>query len=303
MSRLVHSVLSLKSQWRTLSILGGLAIAFSASTSYGQSAGQKLLGGKAKPVSRTVTRPVSQTAEQAPVQTSVESSGPAAGQSVGHRRCCNRPEVFLLRGGAGYWPRVGNFEETLRSRGFEPKTIYHWQFRGLADEIATAYHAGELAGPVTIVGYSSGADAGCWMCERLNKANVPVTTLVLIESTFGISVPSNVNYCFNIYESRGWTDKIPAFRGIPVETRGQYTHLDNVDVKYHSELGGLSDLNHFTMGVNSRMHTMLADLLVQRNQQLQQPAQQPASEGETFGAGEAAASRDEFFPNGNTVRK
>jgi hypothetical protein len=301
MRRLLHALLTRISQSRTPWILGALAIACSASTSNAQSAGQKLMRGKALPVTRTVSRPASDATETR-VETNVQPATAATGNTVGHRHCCNRQEVFLIRGVAGYWPRVGNFEETLRSRGFEPKTIYQWQYRDLADEIASAYHAGELAGPVTIVGYSSGADSSCMMSKRLNKAGVPVSTLILIESTFGVSVPANVSYCFNIYESRGWTDAIPAFRGIPVETRGQNTHLENVDVAYHPELAGLSDLNHFTMGVDSRMHTMLADLLVQRNQQLQS-AQSTGSESEATGAGEATARRDEFFPSADNVRK
>lgn len=226
---------------------------------------------------------------------------PSVPQSVGHRKCCNRPEVFLLRGGAGYWPKVAEFEAALEARGFAPKTIYHWQHRGLADEITSAYKAGELAGPVTIVGYSSGADAACWMSERLNKSGVPVTNLILIESTFGIAVPTNVSYCVNIYQSRGWTDKIPAFRGIPVAKYNPNTELHNINVKYHPDLAVLAERNHFTMGVASEMHTYLGDILVQRNPQLQIGAR---AVGEDQGSSDGEGSDKEArLPNAETIQR
>src|SRR5262249_36983789 len=137
--------------------------------------------------------------------------------------------------------------------------------------------AGELAGPVTIVGWSYGADAACCMSERLNRSGVPVTNLILIEPTIGVTVPANVSYCFNIYESRGWRDKIPAFRGIPVAAENPNTQLVNLDVKAYPELKGLADQNHFTMGVAGEMHRLLGDLLVQRSQQTQALVQAPGN--------------------------
>ena len=182
---------------------------------------------------------------------------------VGHRRCCNRPEVFLLRGGAGYFPKASQFEEALRCRGFQPKTICHWNHRGVADDIAEAYFAGELAGPVTIIGYSSGADAACMMCARLEKACVPVTNLILIESTIGLSVPANVEFCYNIYQTR-WADSVPVFRGVAVNAKGANTQMFNVDVNSYSELAPLTTYNHFTMVSAPELHGMVGNLLVQR---------------------------------------
>jgi thioesterase domain-containing protein len=151
----------------------------------------------------------------------------------------------------------------LRARGFQPKTICHWQHRRVADEIARAYYAGELAGPVTIIGYSCGADAACLMCSRLNRAGVPVTNLILIESTLGIAVPANVSFCYNIYESR-WADAIPAFRGIAVNAKGPNTQLLNVDVNCYPELAPLAERNHFTIASAPEMHSHISELLAQR---------------------------------------
>ncbi|HEY3965316.1 MAG TPA: hypothetical protein VGM05_12245 [Planctomycetaceae bacterium] len=303
MHRLFTAHLTHNPLFRSPLTLGAVLVMLTSATpGFGQSAGAKL-GQKSGPVR---VQPVSQAVSQTAGEPAVQVGAPATGHSIGHRHCCNRPEVFLLRGGAGYWPRVASFEETLRSSGLEPKTIYHWQHRGLADEIASAYQAGELAGPITIIGYSSGADAACWMSERLNKAGVPVTTLILIESTFGISVPSNVSYCFNIYESRGWTDKIPAFRGIPVEAKNPNTQLFNTNVTYHPELAGLQERNHFTMAVTRQMHTMLTNIIIERNQQLQaavpEAGPQMPAESEGSGAGEGPA-QEARLPNSESVLK
>jgi hypothetical protein len=205
-------------------------------------------------------------AEEPPLLTSPHVRQPvvhSTAPGVGHRHCCNRPEVFLLRGGAGYFPRASHFEDALRARGFQPRTIPHWGHRRVADDIASAYFAGELAGPVTIIGYSSGADAACWMCSRLNKAGVPVTNLVLIESTIGVAVPANVSFCYNIYESR-WADAVPAFRGIAVAAKDPHTELLNVDVNRHPELAPLAERNHFTIASSRAMHSHISELLAQR---------------------------------------
>jgi hypothetical protein len=155
---------------------------------------------------------------------------------------------------------------------------------------------------VSIIGYSSGADAACWMSERLNKAGVPVTNLLLIESTFGIDVPANVEYCFNIYQSR-WADAVPAFRGIPVSKLNPNTQLSNVNVKYHPELKVLAERNHFTMGVTRSMHSYLGDILAQRV--FQQPAV-PQTPAESGGAGEGTSdgpAEEAARPDESTLRK
>ena len=295
MKRLLPAIMARKTLIRSPQMWGALAIVlFSVTPGIGQVAGNKMLRPKAIKVSRT-------TVESQP-QTVAAPSAPAAMQSVGHRHCCNRPEVFLLRGGAGYWPKVGQFEESLRARGFEPRTIYHWQFRGLADEVARSYHAGELAGPVSIIGYSSGADSACWMSERLNKAGVPVTNLILIESTLGADVPSNVSFCYNIYQSR-WADAVPAFRGIAISAHNPNTQLYNVDVRYHPELANLAELNHFTMGVSPEMHNYLGDILAQRVYQ-QQPAMQVPGDVDESGEGTGKApAREAARLKVDTLRK
>lgn len=175
-----------------------------------------------------------------------------------------RPEVLLIRGGAGYWPGVTGLAQELSDHGFAPQIIMGMTHSLHARSVADQYHAGRRSGPITIVGYSSGADYACRMSRLLGERGVPVSTLVLIESTLGTPVPENVDYCVNIYESRPATDWIPAFRGIPVQANSPQTNLYNLDSRSNGELQWLTNYNHFTVVSNAESHVMLRNLLLQR---------------------------------------
>ncbi len=183
-----------------------------------------------------------------------------------------RPEVVLIRGGAGYWPGVSALSQELSDHGFSPRVIMGVTHSIHARSIADQYLAGQRSGPVTIIGYSSGADYACRMSRLLGERGVPVSTLVLIESTLGTAVPNNVDYCVNIYESRPATDWIPAFRGVPVQATNSQTNLLNLDSRANGDLQWMTEYNHFTVVSNSQSHVMLRNLLQLRQSQQSQPA-------------------------------
>lgn len=183
-----------------------------------------------------------------------------------------RPDVVLIRGGAGYWPGVSSLAQELADHGFSPRVIMGASHSIYARSIADHFHAGQRSGPVTIIGYSSGADYACRMSRLLGERNVPVSTLVLIESTLGTPVPENVDYCINLYESRPATDWIPAFRGVPVQAANPQTNLVNLDSRSNGELQWLTEYNHFTVVSNSQSHVMLRNLLLLRQSQQAQVA-------------------------------
>lgn len=189
-----------------------------------------------------------------------------------------RPEVLLLRGGAGYWPGVRAIANDLADHGFDSKITLGSLYALQAAEIAADYRAGRRGGPVTIVGYSSGADFACKLCGNLEARGIPVATLVLMESTLGTPVPANVEMCVNLYESRPATDWIPAFRGIPVEALGSNTELMNLDVKSTDQLQWLTSYNHFTIASNAEMRVLLRNLLVLRQSQFVEQHSQPVSQ-------------------------
>lgn len=190
---------------------------------------------------------------------------PLGGQEACPTEGCVRPHVILIRGGAGYWPGACDLADHLRDRGFVPHITYHWEYPFVARILAEKIERGCFTGPVIIVGYSTGADAACWLASRLERKGIDVSTMVLIESTWGISVPQNVEYCFNIYESQPVTDWIPMFRGVSVEARGSGTELINIDVADDSDFGFLAARNHFTIANDHRLHESVGDLLVARH--------------------------------------
>lgn len=188
-----------------------------------------------------------------------------------------RPEVLLIRGGAGYWPGVYGLAQELSDHGFAPQVIMGVTHSIHARSIADQYHSGQRSGPITIIGYSSGADYACRMSRLLGERGVPVSTLVLIESTLGTPVPENVDFCVNLYESRPATDWIPAFRGVPVQANSPQTNLLNLDSRSNGDLQWLTEYNHFTVVSNAQSHVMLRNLLLQRQSLQTQPA--PAAFG------------------------
>ncbi len=189
----------------------------------------------------------------------------------------HRPEVVLIRGGVGYWPGVTAFAKDLSDHGFTPKVILGELYAGYTPRIAAEYHSGMRNGPITIVGYSSGADYACRMSASLQARGVPVATLVLIESTLGTDVPGNVDLCVNMYESRPATDWIPAFRGVPVQAVSPRTELMNLDTNAENDLKWLTAYNHFTVASHTDTHAMLRNLLLLRQSQYQEQQSHAAS--------------------------
>lgn len=169
-----------------------------------------------------------------------------AQHDIGHSKCCGRQDVILIRGGVGYWPGVKAMADHFEQLGYAPTTIFGWESVAVADEIAVATSEGRMTGGITIIGYSSGADFACLLASRLEKYNIRVQTMILIEATLGIRVPANVDYCANFYGSRP-LDVIPVFRGIPVEVASSQTILYNVDVKQFPQYAEMASRNHFTI--------------------------------------------------------
>jgi pimeloyl-ACP methyl ester carboxylesterase len=170
-------------------------------------------------------------------------------------RCCC-PSVLMIRGALGYWPRAQRLEGHIRCHGYRTKISRCAQVRKAAHYIQQ-HHGGE---PIIIVGYSLGADSACWVCRRLQEAGIRVDTLILIESTLGVSVPGNVRSCINLYKSNPRRDWLPAFRGVPVVAEG-CTQLKNVDVRYTPQLAYISQYEHMTMATAWDVQKLVVQLI------------------------------------------
>ena len=79
---------------------------------------------------------------------------------------------------------------------------------------------------------------------------------ILIEATKPGTVPSNVRYCFNIYESRPRTDWLPVLRGVVVRCDSESTYMINHDVRQQQTR--LRRLNHLNFATDPQLQTLAA---------------------------------------------
>ena len=186
---------------------------------------------------------------------------------IGHLQCCGKKDAILIRGAAGgvvpYWPGAPALAKRLGELNYVPTIINNIDYVRVADEIELAVHERRMADGVTIIGYSFGADSASLLASRLDKLRIDVGAMVLIESTWGIPIPANVDCCINYYKTR-LLDFIPSSRGIQVAAVSPRTKLTNINVREHESLQDLAQCNHFTVGNSPRMHDLVIDFLQTR---------------------------------------
>ena len=171
-------------------------------------------------------------------------------------------DVVVIRGLMGYWPGCERLTTQLRAHGYRP-----WVYRTavpliLANQIAARRAHGSMSGSLCIVGYSMGADQAIATAKHLEHMGVRVDRLVLFEPTLPGKIPSNVGYCFNLYESRPLTDWLPVFRGIRVAPVNAATPVVNYDVASESET--LARENHFTIATQEQAQRLAIGEILRR---------------------------------------
>lgn len=168
------------------------------------------------------------------------------------------PDVYVLRGIAGYWPGAGAFERTLECRGIRPKVVFAETYPFLADRIAADRECGGACRPLVIVGYSTGGNGAIDVCRRLEQRGIAVDKLVLLDTSYEDAIPGNVRSCFNLYKSHPHTDWIPIFRGVPMPAASPSTEMVNFDLRCQApELSGWWE-NHLTICANPCIHELMA---------------------------------------------
>jgi len=170
----------------------------------------------------------------------------------------SRPNVVVLRGTAGYFPNLSEFEDRLLDEGVCPTVAYPEAYSTIAERLIGGRNRGRLDGAVVIVGYSSGANAAIKLSRRLGERGIEVEKLVLLEATTSEKVPGNVHSCFNIYKTQPWYDLVPAFGGIPVSRESGATKLVNYNVRDFND-GRFDWENHLTLAANPDIQEMMLD--------------------------------------------
>jgi len=170
----------------------------------------------------------------------------------------SRPNVVVLRGPAGYFPGLAEFEDKLLDEGICTTVAYPDAYPKIAERLIGARNLGRLDGPVVIVGYSSGAGAAMLLSRRLGERGIDVDKLVLLEAADAMRVPGNVHQCFNVYKSQPWSDVKPIFRGDPLAVESPATMLVNYDLREYND-GRFDWDSHLTLTANPYVQDLVID--------------------------------------------
>jgi len=185
--------------------------------------------------------------------------------------------VVVVRATAGYWPDCERLVQGLKEQSAPATVIRGIEVNRTADRIVTARRSGDSR-PLVVIGYSRGANDALRLTRRLQKENIAVDTLVLMEMAVQDSVPANVVSCLNVYKSSPADDWIPAFRGLPVTVESAQTNLVNYNVRFHDDAAAQSAINQFTVGQNPAVQAMVVERVRMALQPVESAAQMPEAQ-------------------------
>jgi pimeloyl-ACP methyl ester carboxylesterase len=187
--------------------------------------------------------------------------------SLGCAGCCApgpigsdcRPNVYIIRSTAGYFPNLADFEDRLLDEGVCPTVAHPKACPKVAERIIAGRNAGRLQGPVVIAGYAQGANQALWLARRLGESGVAVEKLVLLEASDCYSIPANVQSCFNVYKTQSWGDRFfPYFRGFALSADNPNTVVVNYDCREHND-GRYDADNYFTLSANPYVQELMVE--------------------------------------------
>ena len=126
----------------------------------------------------------------------------AGGKRPGH--------VYLLRGILNVFSLgMDQLAYKIEAVGVATTVANHTSWRGLADDMAAKYRAGNRE-PIILMGHSAGADATISIARRLQGSGVPVALIVNFDPVSPDPVPPNVKQIVNYYVPAGWGAAVAA---------------------------------------------------------------------------------------------
>lgn len=152
-------------------------------------------------------------------------------------------EVYTMRGGLGgiFSKGMNHLEDTLADQYhiYASSTVW-FKAKGLSDSIIKRYRAGQIHGPIILVGHSLGANDQIGVARNLYHANIPVALLITIDPVLPLRVPPNVKQVVNIYKR----SFVPMFSGLSLKADNpKLTQIENLNT---STLKG-TNVNHFNI--------------------------------------------------------
>ncbi len=134
----------------------------------------------------------------------------SSGQRVG--------QVCILRGLIGIWSLgLDGLGAKINAQGIHTVVFQDDQWPVLAMTLAKRYRNDPNPEPLVIIGHSYGADNALRITYNLNSYGIKVDLLITIDPVTPPHVPPNVKVALDYYETRGVTDNLPWWRGIPLK--------------------------------------------------------------------------------------
>jgi hypothetical protein len=125
-------------------------------------------------------------------------------------------------------------------------------------KLLNAYEAGDLTGPLILVGHSYGADDQIRTARYLGRHKIEVTLLLLLDPVTPPAIPANVERCVDIYKSHPLTDWLPFLRGVPVYAADpELTRLTNINLRYAKVGFNTGPVNHMNISAVPGVQKMM----------------------------------------------
>ncbi len=170
--------------------------------------------------------------------------------------------VYLLRGFIGIWSTgIDKLGEEINKEGIRANVYRCEQWEELTETILKKYKDQKVYEPLVIIGHSWGADHALDMAHKLEEAHIPVDLIVTLDPVTPPTVPANVKWCHNVFQTNGVWQKIPYFRGVPLEQeKNSPGKLENLNVRVDRTDLLEPDTNHYNIEKNVKVHK---DVLLQ----------------------------------------
>ena len=170
---------------------------------------------------------------------------------------------FFLLGLWNYFSRgLADVSNGLTDQGYHGQWLSGPRWPGLCDAIIELEKKGELRRPLVLSGHSLGADKALLLAAALERHDIEVDYVLLLDATNPRSVPGNVTRCHNIYLSHPRTDWFPAFRGVAVRAVSEETELVNYNVRFSADRAlSAGDFNHFNIETDPEVQQLMIDLI------------------------------------------
>lgn len=165
-------------------------------------------------------------------------------------------KIVIVRGAFNVFSLgLDDLGDKLRRRGFNVEVTSTSGSSSAGARARKAYRADPAANPIVLIGHSAGAKLAPRMAKEMQRHQVPVRLIFILDSPERTSIPANVERCVNYFQS------IPTglVRGYPSRAEGPNTELVNFDI---ARKQGLS-LNHFNIDATDWIHDAVIEEVIQ----------------------------------------